>query len=265
MSGTANGGGRPTAQRVTDGLKAVAKTIVYKKKPIDDQPYRLLRPEKIIETQEMLFQRIEARFPGSGLAKLAGEVLGVAQRAMVRAEQIHRPNLLLRLGIALVVAVAAGYGCLAATTLKLRGAELRDVGALMQFADSSLGTLVFLGAALFFLFSLEQRWKREAALAALHELRALAHVVDMHQMTKDPERLFARGPLVFIDKNPTARTPFELNRYLSYCNEILAILSKIAALYVQKFPDAPTVSAVDQVEDLCSGLSNRICQKILVL
>ena len=34
-----------------------------------------------------------------------------------------------------------------------------------------------------------------APLAAIHELRAIAHVIDMHQVAKDPEGLHRRGPV----------------------------------------------------------------------
>ena len=42
-------------------------------------------------------------------------------------------------------------------------------------------------------------------------------------------------------------------------------VSKVAALYVQGFPDAQAVSAVDDVEDLTTGLSRKIWQKIMIL
>jgi hypothetical protein len=60
-------------------------------------------------------------------------------------------------------------------------------------------------------------------------------------------------------------TPFEHNRYLDYCSEMLALVGKIAALYVQTFPDERAVSAVNDVEELTSGLSRKIWQKIMVL
>ena len=50
-----------------------------------------------------------------------------------------------------------------------------------------------------FLFSLEGRLKRRTALRMLHRLRSIAHVVDMHQLTKDPEnvlRPFGRHRLI---------------------------------------------------------------------
>ncbi len=89
-----------------------------------------------------------------------------------------------------------------------------------------------MAAGLFFLISLETRFKRRRALSAIHELRAVAHVVDMHQLTKDPERLLP-------DWVPSEHSPkmslnaFELGRYLDYCNELLSLIGKLAAVYVQ--------------------------------
>ena len=60
-------------------------------------------------------------------------------------------------------------------------------------------------------------------------------------------------------------TPFELNRYLDYCSESLALISKIAALYVQGFQDPVLLDAVDDMEDLTAGFSRKIWQKITIL
>jgi hypothetical protein len=60
-------------------------------------------------------------------------------------------------------------------------------------------------------------------------------------------------------------TPFELNRYLDYCSDALALISKIAALYAQSFNDPVLLDAVDDVEDLTAGFSRKIWQKITIL
>jgi hypothetical protein len=226
--------------------------------------YRTLRPDRIIETQRRLHRRIAARFPGSGLGEVAADLLAVAEEAAARADHIRRPNVPLRAAVAaLLLAAAAGAAALG-RSLQVR-ADLWEVTALAQFAEAGLGAAVFVGVAVLFLLSLELRWKRRRALAALHELRAIAHVVDMHQVAKDPEGLLRRGPVATAASGVTTTTPFELNRYLNYCAELLALVSKVAALYVQGFPDRDAVSAVDQIEALCSGLSQRIWQKIMVL
>ena len=45
------------------------------------------------------------------------------------------------------------------------------------------------GIAIYFLWALPERLQRHGDLATLQRLRSLAHVIDMHQLTKDPERL----------------------------------------------------------------------------
>ena len=45
----------------------------------------------------------------------------------------------------------------------------------------------------------------------------------------------------------------------------LAVLGKVAALYVQHFQDEAVLRAVDEVENLTSGLARKIWQKITIL
>jgi hypothetical protein len=116
---------------------------------------------------------------------------------------------------------------------------------------------LYLGAIVVFFWTLETRFKRSKAFKALHELRGLAHLVDMYQLSKDPER-----------HNPGEQpdyTPEELKHYLRYCSELLAIISKIGQLYVEDFPDGPTLAAVDQLESLSTGQSQKIWQKLVIL
>lgn len=226
--------------------------------------YRTLRPEEIIKTQQRLRERIVRRFPDSGLSGVAAELQVVAEEAAVRAELIRRPNLTLRIVVAVLLLGAAALVVSMVLSLRVQ-ADLREIMNLVQFTEAGLGSLVFLGAAVLFLLTLELRLKRRRALAAIHELRAIAHVIDMHQVSKDPEGLVRRGPVLSEAPAQSTKSLFELNRYLNYCNELLTITSKIAALYVQRFPDVSAVAAVDQIEALCSGLSQKIMQKILVL
>ena len=57
----------------------------------------------------------------------------------------------------------------------------------------------------------------------------MAHIVDMHQLTKDPERLLQGGPATPSSPQRTM-TPFELGRYLDYSSEMLSMISKTAAI-----------------------------------
>jgi len=60
-------------------------------------------------------------------------------------------------------------------------------------------------------------------------------------------------------------TRFELSRYLDYCTELLSLTSKVASLYVQDVQDPVVLDAVNDVENLATGLSAKIWQKIMIL
>jgi len=224
--------------------------------------FRQLEADKIIETVKALHDRIEERFPGSGLGKVGGELLQVAEETVGRTRWIQKPHLLLRcvaavlsLGIILLLAFLVAH---------VRQFNFDDFTNSVQALDASISSVVFVGAAILFFLNWEHRIKRDRALKALHELRALAHIVDMHQLTKDPESYATQGAhTVRIRKR--AMTPFELNRYLDYCSDALALISKIAALYAQSFNDPVLLDAVDDVEDLTAGFSRKIWQKITIL
>jgi hypothetical protein len=224
--------------------------------------FRRLEADKIIETVKALHKRIEERFPGSGLGKVVAELQEVAEETVGRTRWIQKPHLLLRcveavLSLAIIV-------LLAFLVAHVRQFNFDDFTNSVQALDSSISSVVFVGAAILFFFNWEHRIKRDRALKAIHELRALAHIVDMHQLTKDPESYAGQGPHSSHVRKRTM-TPFELNRYLDYCSDALALISKIAALYAQSFQDPVLLDAVDDVEDLTAGFSRKIWQKITIL
>jgi hypothetical protein len=225
--------------------------------------YRNLDPDEIVRTVGRLKDRVEERFPGSGLGAVALELHKVALDVVTRTEGINRPHFLLRTCSTLTVVALAG--ALAAVLYRLR----LDPGewtwlSVIQVLESAINDVVLLGAGLFFLMTFETRVKRRRALKAIHELRSLAHIVDMHQLTKDPHVLLDAGPSTATSPVRTL-SRYQLARYLDYCSEMLSLLGKLAALYVQHFDDQVALSAVDGIEDLTTGLSRKIWQKIAVL
>jgi hypothetical protein len=223
--------------------------------------FRRLDPEKIVETVQTLHMRIEERFPGSGLGKVIGELLGVAQETVERTKWIQRPHLPLR--AAAVLLSLAIIALVLELVIHIRQFNFDDFTNSVQALDSGIGSVVFIGAAILFLVSCENRIKRRRALHAIHELRALAHIIDMHQLTKDPES--AMRPSTTTPLQKRRMSSFELSRYLDYCSDAMALISKIAALYVQNFQDPILLDAVDDVEDLTAGFSRKIWQKITII
>jgi hypothetical protein len=224
-----------------------------------------LDPERIIATVDRLHRRIEERFPGSGLGRLASHLEEVARVTAERMAWVGRPYLLLRAAVGVVIALLlVVLGAVVWNVATDIGAIGEDIGEVIQTIEAVLNELILAGAALFFLVTVEGRIKRRRALRFLRELRAMAHLVDMHQLTKDPERASYGGARTASSPRHEL-THFELGRYLDYCSEMLSLISKLAALYAQTSDDTAVLAAVDEVETLTNGLSRKIWQKIMVL
>lgn len=223
----------------------------------------LLHADQIVSTIDRLTIRIVDRFPGSGLGGVGTRLLAIANQAASRAEWIERPIYSLRLISALLVLlILAG---IAATVVNLKIPD-GGIGVMefIQVLEAGINDVVLIGAGIFFLTTFENRLKRKRALEALHELRSVAHIIDMHQLTKDPEHSLGRA--VIRPTSPKAHLePGDLARYLDYCSEMLSLTGKIAALYAQTFQDSVAMAAVNEIEDLTTGLSRKIWQKLMVL
>ena len=225
--------------------------------------YSILDADKVVETVEQLADRIQARFPNAGLYRVCLQLKDVATLAKERSRQISRPFWSLRILTAMIVLAVLAILIAVFFSVKISD-ETLVLRELVQVLEAGMSAVVIIGAAVLFLATLGIRLKRRRALAAIHEIRSIAHVIDMHQLRKTPERL--KPVYVATDASPTnALKPFELGRYLDYCSEMLALTSKVAALYVQEFDDPVAIATANEVEELCTGLSRKIWQKIVTL
>ena len=130
--------------------------------------------------------------------------------------------------------------------------------------ESIINDLVFAAIAVFFLYALPGRMARERLLTQLHRLRSLAHIVDMHQLTKDPERLRPGFRSTHDSMDPHLGRD-DLERYLDYCSELLSMVGKVAALCAEESQDAVVLDTVSTIENLTTSMSRKIWQKISLL
>jgi len=217
----------------------------------------------VVATTSKLAARIRERFPEATLGATAERLAGIAEASAATAERIGRPNRFLRFVIGLLIVsipLSIGYALWSVGV----SVDVRSLSGLVSLFQATVESLIFIGAGIAFLVTLELRVKRARALRALHDLRAVAHLVDMHQLDKDPVYLLGKGDTTASSPRRTM-TAFELNRYLDYCSELLSLTGKVAALYGQKLNDAVALGAVDQLESLTTSLSRKIWQKVTLL
>ncbi|MEJ1156822.1 hypothetical protein [Prosthecomicrobium sp. N25] len=222
-----------------------------------------LDPAALIRTAEQLRARIEARFPGASLAGIAGEVVALIRETAEKAERLARPDWVIRL---LVAAVLLGGGALAVAAARSVDyqAETSNLFALVQSIEAIFNIVILGGAAVASLVTVEARLRRGRVLAALHPFRAVVHVIDMHQLTKDPAMVGDDGHRTPVSPKRDM-SAFELSRYLDYCSELLSLTAKAAALYALASRDPVIATSVAEVERLTANLSQKIWQKIMIV
>jgi hypothetical protein len=226
-------------------------------------PFRNLDPAPILATAERLQRRIAERFPDRGLTLVAAEVAALAGDAQEEVKRLTPPIWGLRLLVGLVVIAGAAVFLWIGSIIPLNQVGREAIGSVEE-VEAVINTLLLAGLGLIALVRLEARVKRQRVARRLHELRSVIHVIDMHQLTKDPVtfdpeyRATATSPARDLDATA-------MSRYLDYCSELLAITGKLAALYAQAVPDESVAQAVNDIELLGSSLSRKIWQKITLI
>lgn len=231
--------------------------------PAYNASYRTLNASRIVETLDRLEKRVAERFPVSGLRAVCRELAGIARSSAARAAGIGRANLAMRIGIFAVIAVGlAALGYVGSIIKYKKGTD--NLYGVLQGIDALFNVVLLLGGAIFFLSTIESRWKRYKALEYLHELRSVIHVIDMHQLTKDPSVTLNEARRTKSSPE-RAMSAFELVRYLDYCSEMLSLAAKVAVLYAQSSRDTVVINAVTEIEQISANLSAKVWQKITLI
>lgn len=225
-----------------------------------------LAADHVGATVAQLERRIFARFGERGLTKAARDLGQLVTRVRDEAGQSRH-----RLRRTTVTARAAGIVIIAATVVALAfglRTAIRDglahTSDWVPLVESVINDLVFAAIAVVFLWAFPERLERRSLLRLLHRLRSLAHVIDMHQLSKDPEQASptysatAQSVTHGLDAD-------QLHHYLNYCSEMLSLTAKTAALCAEHSTDSVVLQTVSTIETLTTELSNKIWQKISLL
>ena len=223
--------------------------------------YERLEADAVLATAQRLQARIEARYPARTLGRVAERRVAVAsdvERAAARSRPIRvlRVSGLVLIGI-LVVAAVASLIWVVVELIATSGSALAWLAAM----ETIINDVVYVGIAVVFLWLLPEHLERRRILGELHLLRSLAHVIDMHQLTKDPER-FATAFRPTSETVEVGLSPMEMANYLDYCSELLSLVSKTAAVYAERSTDPAVLATISDIENLTNGMARKIWQKL---
>jgi hypothetical protein len=225
-----------------------------------------LAAEHVGTTVAQLERRIDARFGERGLTKAArdlGRLVVLVQGETEQSRERLRRTTLTARTVSLAIVVAT----LTALIVGLRSAVVDGLDRTVDWvplAESVVNDLVFAAIAVVFLWAFPERLERRTLLRMLHRLRSLAHVIDMHQLSKDPEQLSA----AYIRTAESVRHGLDadqMHHYLGYCSEMLSLTAKTAALCGEHSADGVVLETVSYIETLTTELSSKIWQKISLL
>jgi hypothetical protein len=225
-----------------------------------------LAADHVGSTVAQLERRIHARFGERGLTNasrdLGGLVVLVQSEAGQSRARLRRMSQVARAGSITVVAATV-----IALLFSLRSAVIEGPAKpadWVPFVESVVNDMVFAAIAVVFLWAFPERLERRKLLRLLHRLRSLAHVIDMHQLSKDPEQL---SP-TYVPTPQSVQHGLDadqLHHYLSYCSEMLSLTAKTAALCGEHTTDSVVLETISYIETLTTELSNKIWQKISLL
>jgi hypothetical protein len=227
--------------------------------------YETLDHYTIIDNVRKLNNRIAERFPVRGLTQAAGDLASLSHVIARDARSLREKNSALRaISLLLLLAGASSIVYILMRIVSVSAEREVTIFEFLQGLEAGFNIIVLTTLGLLFALNRDSRAKRQKALDGLHALRSMAHVVDIHQLNKDPAALVSNLPRTA--SSPTRDlTPQELLRYLDYCSEMLSMIGKLAALYAQYSRDPVVIETVNDVEQLAASLSNKIWQKIMII
>ena len=217
------------------------------------------------QTVHRLEERIRARFPdrrlgnaAKELGKMVPEISSGFSRSKTRRTHVRWMSRAASAVIVVMVLVALGVALRDAVNSTEHSFEW------VPLIESFVNDVIFATLAVVFLWAVPERLERRVLLDLLHKLRSQAHVVDMHQLDKDPEQ--ARPEYVPTSKSPGRRMNAEdLHHYFDYCSELVSLIAKTAALCAERTSDAVVLNTVSEIETLAAQMSQKIWQKISLL
>lgn len=209
------------------------------------------------KTLNSIRDRLFKLFPNAGLVKTCSSLCDVAGESEIIVSWIKKPNYYIRISSYMVILFLIIPIIQTFRSLNIQTKDI-NVADFFQMIDAGFNTIILIGATILALTSYEVKQKRKRIIKAINQLRCIAHIIDAHQISKDPLTISDIDTKVSYDE-------YLLVRYLDSCSDMLSIISKIGFLYAQDFNDHEALNASNDLEGLTTGISQKIWQKIRVI
>ena len=222
--------------------------------------FKNLDIDKVTAAIELLRLRVLERFPTANLLNVCNELEELSNNAKANIQHLNKPYVYFRIIFSFLIILTIVL--ITYTIWHISSQDLpSNFQSFIATSEALMNELVMIGAAFYFIGKFENSLKQKKILYALQELRTIIHVIDLHQLTKDPAPILQNNS----EHSPErALSKSELNSYLDYCSEMLSLTSKVAATYGFNCNDHIVLETIHNIEVLSGTLSNKIWQKITI-
>ena len=222
--------------------------------------FKNLDIDKVTAAIELLRLRVQERFPTANLLNVCNELKELSNNAKTNIQHLNKPYVYFRIIFSFLIILTIVL--ITYTIWHISSQDLpSNFQSFIATSEALMNELVMIGAAFYFIGKFENSLKQKKILYALQELRTIIHVIDLHQLTKDPTPILQHN----TEHSPErALSKSELNSYLDYCSEMLSLTSKVAATYGFNCNDQIVLDTIHNIEVLSGTLSNKIWQKITI-
>ena len=222
--------------------------------------FKNLDIDKVTAAIELLRLRVQERFPTANLLNVCNELKELSNNAKANIQHLNKPYVYFRIIFSFLIILTIVL--ITYTIWHISSQDLpSNFQSFIATSEALMNELVMIGAAFYFIGKFENSLKQKKILYALQELRTIIHVIDLHQLTKDPAPILQHN----TEHSPErALSKSELNSYLDYCSEMLSLTSKVAATYGFNCNDQIVLDTIHNIEVLSGTLSNKIWQKITI-
>ena len=222
--------------------------------------FKNLDIDKVTAAIELLRLRVQERFPTANLLNVCNELKELSNNAKANIQHLNKPYVYFRIIFSFLIILTIVL--ITYTIWHISSQDLpSNFQSFIATSEALMNELVMIGAAFYFIGKFENSLKQKKILYALQELRTIIHVIDLHQLTKDPAPILQNNS----EHSPErALSKSELNSYLDYCSEMLSLTSKVAATYGFNCNDQIVLETINNIEVLSGTLSNKIWQKITI-
>ena len=222
-----------------------------------------LDPDKLCNAIQKLQRLVKKRFPKSTFYKTTMKLSEVAEKAKAVAKDFGGVKRAIWWTVIIIAPIALLFLMSSLLLIYLPIESKSTQTGLLDYSET-IGLFVdWIILSVLGSLAIRKKYRlnrRKPAMQTLHQLRSIAHLIDLTQHNKNYQTV--KDKTLPLEKRMSAE---DCIRYLNYSSQALSLTGKVAAIMIEDYNDSGVIAAVCELDTICNGISVKIWQKIETL